>query len=525
MIKLLIIFQILRPSSLLELPTASLPGDPVYWQIGTSTSFSLASKYDPHATDFDLNGMVAFNGKWFVGVNIFTLSEISFDVGTIILNESQGSPLSLSFGLRNVSWKKYISSVGGEPEEGGGFSDDNSYILRSPELLSFYGVITRHINSSLILHIGLGRGEFIGYGPRSKYLNTDKFLKTPHEYFTFGLFGALEFHLTPSLHLAFEADGRDLNAGIFIDVEKFKFVLEVQKIEHFLFSGYPNFQPRFNLGLSMTSRLMVPSAQPVPVMFTILNSETKEPVKGVVIKFLQTEIPGIISDAKGVATLNILPGKYLVSITHPEFKGLKAKINVKRNKPLKVKIAVKPKVSKRDIALKKIREGDALFRAGKLIEARKSFQEALKIYPRSKTAQDRLASVEKAIKNKLLELKSRAKYYERKGEYKSAIGYWKEVLKISPQDAEAMDKIAELDKKLKAPPPSKKKVVKKPKAPQKPSKAQIEKTLNKAIQAFNAGNYKEAKKLLQQVLKWEPGNSRAKDYLRRTEARLKLLGE
>jgi len=525
MIKIIIFFQILRPTSLLELPTANLPEDPVYWQAGFSTSFSLASKYDPHVTDFDLNGSVSFNGKWFLGLNIFTLNEISFDIGGVIIRETQGVPFGFSVGLRNISWKKYISSVGGEPEEGGGFTDDNSYILRSPESFSFYGVITRHINPSLILHLGIGRGEFIGYGPRSKFLNTDNFLNTPHEYFTFGIFGALEFHLTPSFHLVLEADGRDINAGIFLDVEKFKFVIETQKIEHFMFQGYPNFQPRFNVGISINSRLITPVAQPVRVAFTLIDKETKKPVKGVTIKFLQTEIPAITSDEKGVASTMVMPGEYLVSIIHPEFKELKAKLNIRKDKPLEVRISLKPKISKRDIALKKINEGDAYLRAGKLLEAKKAYQDALTIYPESKTAKERLLNAERAINNRILELKARATYHEKKGDYTNALKYFKEILDFSPQDPDILDKITELENKLKAPPPTKTGVVKKEERPTKPSKAQIEETLNKAIQAFNAGNYKEAKRLLGEVLKWEPDNSRAREYLKRTEARLKLLGE
>ncbi len=527
MIELIILTQILRSTSILELPTANLPKDPIYWQIGASTSFSLASKYDLHPSDFDLNGFASFNGKWFLGLNIFTLNEISFDLGSILISEGEKSPLGISFGLRNISWKKYISSVGGEPERGGGFTDDNSYILRSPELLSFYGVLSKHINPSLILHLGFGRGEFIGYGPRSKFLNTDYFLKTPHEYFTFGLFGTLEFHLTPSLHLALEADGRDINLGFLIDVEKFKFVIEGQKIEHFMFKGYPKFQPRFNAGLAITSRVIIPEVRPVLVKFEIVNKETKNLVKGAVIKFLQTEIPSLITDEKGFAYLNILPGTYMVSITHPEFKDLKAKLNIKKDKPIFAKIALEPKVSKKDIAAQKIKEGDALLKEEKLLEAMNAYKEALNIYPESKTAQERLLNVERAIKNKILELKSRAKYFEGKGDYKSALSYYNDVLKISPEDIETKDKIQELEKKIKetVTPVSEKKVETKKEEPKRPSKEQIENTLNKAIQEFGKGNYKEAKKLLQEVLKWDPGNQKAQEYLKKTEARLKALGE
>ncbi|MEN3046365.1 MAG: hypothetical protein ABDH49_05230, partial [Candidatus Hydrothermales bacterium] len=162
--KIIILSQVLRPTAILELPTAQIPKDPIFWQIGTSSSFSLASKYDPHVTDFDLNGFVSFNGKWFLGLNVFTLNEISLDLGTVLISEADKYPVGISLGIRNISWKKYISSVGGDPKEGGGFTDDNSYILRSPEIFSIYGVLTKHINQSLIIHLGIGRGEFIGYG-------------------------------------------------------------------------------------------------------------------------------------------------------------------------------------------------------------------------------------------------------------------------------------------------------------------------------------------------------------------------
>ena len=526
MIELIILTQILRATSILESPTANLPKDPIFWQIGTSTSFSLSSKYDPHPSDLDLNGFVSFNGRWFLGLNIFTLNEISLDFGTILLSESEKSPLGISFGLRNVSWKKYISSAGGEPEKGGGFIDENYPALRSPEFLSFYGVLSKHINSFFIFHLGFGRGEFIGYGPRSKFLNTDFFSGIPHEYFTFGLFGTIEFHLKPSLHMALEVDGRDMNFGFLIDVEKFKFILEAQKIEHFISGAYPKLSPRFNAGLAITSRVIFPEVRPVLVKFEIVNRETKTLVKGAVIKFLQTEIPSLITDEKGIAYLNLLPGTYMVSITHPEFKDLKAKLNIKKDKPVSTKIALEPKVSKKDIAAQKIKEGDALLREEKLLEAMNVYKEALNIYPESNTAQERLLNVERAIRNKILELKARAKYFEGKGDYKSAIIYYNDVLKISPEDIEAKDKISELEKKTKEPSPVvEKKVEAKKEEPKRPTKAQIESTLNKAIQEFGKGNYKEAKRLLQEVLKWDPGNSKAQEYLKKTEARLKVLGE
>ncbi len=513
-LSVLLVAQIMRASSLVEIPTSFYPDRNFFWQVNVTTSFS------NDGSDQDLKLNFLLYKRWAIGLNVFTFKDFSIDVGYLAIPERLGMP-AISFGLRNITYRKYINAGGGGSEPETGFPDER-YRARNPEFFSFYGVMSKHITPDFSVHFGFGRGEFIGYGPRSKYLNTDIFSSSRHQYFTLGIFGGIEF--TRSIfNLAVEVDGRDLNVGISFDFGKFRFMLAGLKLEHLLFNSTLN--PRFGIGFEVNSDVIETFAQPVEVSIYIKNKEENTPVKGAVIKFLNTEIEPLVTDEDGKAQGLVMPGEYMISIVHPEYKGLKAKLKIKRNKPLSAKIALAPKISKRMLAGKKIKEGDALFIAGKLLEAKRAYEDALRIYPKSKTAKERLANVTKAIKNRIIELKSRAKYFERKGDYRSAINYLKEVLQISPQDPDALDKIAELENKLKAPPPPKKKVVKKPTAPKKPSKAQIEKTLNKAIQAFNAGNYKEAKRLLKQVLKWEPGNSRAKDYLRRTEARLKLLGE
>ncbi len=517
-LKLIIFSQLMRASSLIEIPTAFYPDADFFAQAVVSASFA------PNDIEQDIKLNFYFNKRWAVGLNIFTFSDYSLDISYLAMPELRSLP-GLSVGFRNVTYKKYINAGGGGNEPTTGFVDER-YEGRNPEFFSFYTVMSKHLNPNFAVHFGVGRGEFIGYGPRSKFLNIDIFSSSKHQYFTFGAFLGFEYSYSIA-KFAVEIDGRDLNVGLSFDFKKWRIMLAGLKLEHAIFKN-ERLDSRIAAGFEINSTLFQPTAKPVEVAFLISNKEDKKPVKGAVIKFLKTGIPGLVTNTRGVAKAQIMPGRYMISITHPQFKALRVKVNVKKDKPLKVKIALKPKVSKKAISERKIREGDALFKAGKLLEAKKAYQEALNIYPLSKRAKKRLLNVERAIRNKTLEYKAKAKYYEKKGDYKTAISYWNEVLKISPDDPEAPTKIAELQKKATAPPkPKKKKVVKKPSKPKpkKPTKAQIESTLNKAIQAFNAGNYKEAKRLLQQVLKWDPGNSRAKDYLRRTEARLKLLGE
>jgi len=101
-----------------------------------------------------------------------------------------------------------------------------------------------------------------------------------------------------------------------------------------------------------------------------------------------------------------------------------------------------------------------------------------------------------------------------------AIEYWQKVLDLDPDNSEAKPAIASLQKQIAA--------AKKPKQPAKPkkptiTKAQIEALYKKGVTNFTTEKYSDALKIFNQVLAYNPNHTGAKDYKKRTEARLKVL--
>jgi hypothetical protein len=85
--------------------------------------------------------------------------------------------------------------------------------IRPYEDLSAFAVASYRATASIRLHAGIGRGRFVGYGDRSKYLNTD-ILTHGHHQWAVGLFGGAEVFVIPQVAVVAEASGRDVNAGL-----------------------------------------------------------------------------------------------------------------------------------------------------------------------------------------------------------------------------------------------------------------------------------------------------------------------
>jgi TolA-binding protein len=237
-ISLSLVSQRLGGNSYLDIPSANFT-DGLF--INTSFSYpvspALAYGFDPNiGIEFSKGGINA-GLNWFDGSDFgLDLSYRFFEKGTT----------SLAFGLDNITFSKYISTLGRDTA----FIDE-LYNPRPPEAWSFYLVGSRKFGKHFELNTGIGRGKFVGYGPRSSMPNTDVFSSDKHENFAFGLFLGTKFSPKEWFDFILEGDGRDINMGIQSELGIFKGKISLIKIESLLWERSEEFQTaRINANVS-----------------------------------------------------------------------------------------------------------------------------------------------------------------------------------------------------------------------------------------------------------------------------------
>lgn len=521
--------QAIPSTTLFESPTAKFPVENIYWEGGMTFSTALKSyeeSIEPHPSDFDIFGYASFFKRYIVGLKIYTLNEISADFAYLIMDEIGNYP-ALAVGMRNISYKRYINPAGGEPPEGG-FRDENyrGKFRRNPEIFSLYLVATKTFRNRFEISLGLGRGEFVGYGPRSKYLNIDHYLNSYHD-LSFGFFGGAKINILSYLSLVGEIDGRDLNIGLKFHGSGFDLALAFTKLEGIIFTKEEE-KPfsRFTGAFTLNSNIIPSKPLLVYITFYVYDKEVKEPLKDVIINFPNTNLPSLKTDEKGFASCELVPGIYMVEIALPEYKTLKVKLDVKKEKKrMRIETPLILEVPRKERAFNYIKLARENIEKENFYEAKKNYEQAKSIYPSYPGLSEEYSHFINLYQEKINSARSFALSYESKGDLQNAIKAWQEVLRLDPENKEADTRIKALSEEI-----ARKKVVpeKKPvKAPSKPAytQAQIQKMLDQAIAEYEKANYQKAKELLQKVLEADPGNAKAKEYLTKTEKRLKLLGK
>jgi hypothetical protein len=216
--------QILHYNSYIEIPTANFTeGLFVNLDMNFATSSASDIPFDPNIGIEHTYGRLNMVFKWYNGA-VFS-SDISYQ----ILKEKENKP-SLAIGVYELTYYKYISPVGSDE-----IYEDEYYPDRPPEIASFYGVATKKINKNFELTIGLGRGKFVGYGPRSFFPNTDVVFDEHHQNWALGLFGGIKAKLNNPFGFILEVDGRDANFALEYKTDLLKGNLYLAKIEQLIF--------------------------------------------------------------------------------------------------------------------------------------------------------------------------------------------------------------------------------------------------------------------------------------------------
>ncbi|MEO0293505.1 MAG: tetratricopeptide repeat protein [candidate division WOR-3 bacterium] len=472
---------------------------------------------------FDINGSIEYGYAGFaLGLKILSEKTFCLDLAYQI-NKQRGFLPSFSIGVENITTEKYVSPLKEES------SFDYSYTPRPPEVASAYLVGTTEVGGGFEFSLGLGRGRFVGYGPRSKYINFDVFSEEKHEKFVVGLFGGVRYKTPFGLSLIAEVNGRDANAGLQFERKLFKGTLSLNKIEHFLVEEEnSNNSPRLNLTLSFNpggqGEVLGPRIGILKI--TLKDESSGSLIGGKVVVSKGGEEKTFNVSASQKATLELEPGVYTVSVFSPGYKTKTAQVPVKSGKELNFEISlskvVSPAVEK---SMNLTKEASLDYKNGKLKEAKEKLEQAIVLYPNNEKAKEGLSLVNKAIADKIASLEVSAKSLENSGNIRDAIALWEEILSLKGEEesyqirAHINSLRSRLEKKAtpvtspskpSTPPPPPKAT-----APSGPSlsKQEIADLYAKGLSAYFDGNYKEAIKYFEQVLRADPNHAQAKRYL------------
>jgi tetratricopeptide (TPR) repeat protein len=502
-----------------------------YIDVPTSTFskgffFNLNGSYaidgDEEQERIDANGSIEYGIAGFVaGLKVYSEKTFCLDLAYQIMEQSEILP-SLSIGIENITYEKYVAPV--DTVE----AVDFLYNPRPPELASAYLVATKGFGGIFEMSFGLGRGRFVGYGPRSQYLNFDAFFDEKHQDFAVGAFGGVKFTTPIGLSLIAETDGRDANTGFQYEAGIWKGTLSLNKIELFFAKEEQVINsPQISLSLSFNPGGIgfrgEEFAKPGTLRLSLKDQDSGKNIAGkaIVSKGNVETTYDILATQKAV--LQLQPGVYKLTVFSAGYKMKSAEISVKSGGNLDFEVSLSQVINpavKQSMDLTREAAGD--YKKGLLKEAREKLEKAINLYPNNEKAKEGLALVRKAMAGSISTLEARARALERSGDIRGAITLWEEVLSLKGTEgsSEVRSHIESLRSRLagaKKPVVTSTPTVAKKPAPveKKPSmtKQQITDLYTKGLSAYFDGNYKEAIKYFEQVLRADPNHAQAKRYL------------
>jgi tetratricopeptide (TPR) repeat protein len=280
-----------------------------------------------------------------------------------------------------------------------------------------------------------------------------------------------------------------------------------------------NLSLSFNPGGAGTERLLVKTGK-LKLSLKDKNSGSHIPGKVIISKGNVEKSFDILPTQRAI--IKLLPGIYKVTVFSAGYKMKTANIPLKAGSDLDFTISLSKVINpaiKRSMDLTK--EGADYYKRGLLKQAKEKLEEALTLYPNNKKAQKGLQLVRKAFADNISALKSKAWARERAGDIRGAIAIWEQVITWEENPSATQKHIQSLRSKLAAStrrPATRRApttVTKKAPPEKKPglTKQQIADLYTKGLSAYFDGNYKEAVKYFEQVLRADPTHAQAKRYL------------
>lgn len=533
---LILIGELSRTSGYIDIPTPPQYDIPGMFGGGLSFSATLNTE-DPDPTDdqrpdpadFDLFFRYGFGGRGEVSLSAYHINTYVLSASYLLAQEKENIP-AFFIGVDDISYNTHISTRG--IKDSVGFIEEYNYAThcggRPWELFSTYIGMQKFFGRYFNIVMGLGRGRFVGYGDRSHYFNTDLFVlgdryKSPeHSWWAFGIFFGGSLKVPGGLEIIAEIDGRDGNAGLKYHHKNFTATLALTKAEHLPWWNHPPYSPRLVFGIETTNRSMLEAPRVGSIECIVQDYTTKEILANAIIDI--KEINKRYRATTGTFSISLPAGNYTITASRPNYVDYIANVKVKPGVKSKLIFNLKKTEEqlRKEQQLKNINDylaqGKVYFSEGNLKLAKDAFNNVLALDPNNNEAKEYLARIETRRIELIASYTTEAKNKEKAKDYPAAIQMWQKVLELDPDNAEAKTAIAKLEKKTTPPKPETK-----PPEKKLATKEEIENLYKKGVSYFNAQNYEEALKVFKQVLAIDPQHKGAKDYKKRTEARIKAL--
>jgi tetratricopeptide (TPR) repeat protein len=338
--------------------------------------------------------------------------------------------------------------------------------------------------------------------------------------------GSLKFPF--GLEMSVEMDGRDANLGLKYRTSLVTATLALCKVEYL--GSFRPYSPRLTFGLEANNRSTLGAPAAGAIEIVVQDAATKKLISNAVVDI--REINSQIEVTDGTHKMDLPVGVYTIAIAISGYLDYIAKVTIKSGVLTKGVFNMKKseETLKRELAAQEnesnikqyLSQGKIYFSDGNLSEAKKAFDMVLSLEPDNFEAKDYLTNIENRRRELIDDYLAAAKARETAKDLAKAIEFYQKVLELDPQNTECAQAIAAL--KTKEIPPKKPPVTTtQPKSEKKVTQEEIEVLFKKGVNLFTAEQYDDALKAFNQVLVLDPNHKGAKDYRKRTEARIKAL--